>query len=416
MKKYDLLTEIEQIKSVQSQNGMITSTKNSNFEKIGLRKFENGQCYYFSYFGDIAPADLIQRSEVVNGTGINIEYVLNKIQPRQFFCESLQKLNLDNFEMRIDSLEKSIEPYTEHFSINGDYKLNHKKTILCDDSGSSLEASRIESTLWYRIKRNGSASIMDAYFWNCSNNITPEHFLECFRKTLDAYDLTATLPAGKYPVLFAQQGDAEGSFLEKIKSSLKADIYYENSGLLSGKLGSRYFDNRLTIVDSNINTALGIYAPFDGEGFIRKKNQLSLIENGIVTSVIADQRLASKYKIEATGNGKRDYKSAPRTDFNSVEILPGPKSTEAILKSLPLCVVVMMGGGGDFTDIGDYSQPIEFSYLFEYGEVVGRLAPITVRSTVQKMFGNDLIEIASDNYFKSEASPSVFMQMDVLIN
>lgn len=72
--------------------------------------------------------------------------------------------------------------------------------------------------------------------------------------------------------------------------------------------------------------------------------------------------------------------------------------------------------GGDFTDIGDYSRPVEFSYLFEFGECVGRLPPITVQSNLNKMFGCELIEIASDNFFKSGASPSIFMNMNVLIN
>ena len=416
MTKYDLLIESEQIKSIKTQNGKITSIKNSNFEKKGLRKFEGGQCYHFSYFGEISTSDLVRQSTVVPGTGIAHDFLASKIQSKSFSCQSASKLILESLETKLESIEGKIAPFQERFSLTGTYRLTCKRIQLIDDTGQSLEASNIECTHWYQIKRQGSASIMDAYFWNCSLNLSPEYAFDCLEATLTGFDRKAKLAPDRYPVLFAQQGDAEGAFLEKIKSSLKADKYYENAGILSGKLGIRYFNERLTIVDSNVNSAISIFSPFDREGFIRNQTTLPLIEDGVVKNVIADKRLAKKYKIAETGNGIRDFQSAVRVDFNSVEILPGTRSTQSILKSIPQCVVVMMGGGGEFTDIGDYSQPVEFSYLVEYGEVIGRLPAITVHSSVQKMFGNDLIEIASDNYFKSGASPSLFMKMDVLIN
>ncbi len=417
MKKYDLLTEIEKIKSIKTRNGKITSLKNSFFKKMGLRKFVDGYGYSFSYFGDILADDFVKNSEIVLDAGIPIDFMpLAEFQSNSFVCKSTQTLNFEKWEESIQAIEKALEPYRERFSLEGSYSVNQKTKILNDENKNSLQSTHLVSTHWYSIKRNGSPTIGDGYFWNATLNLTPEYTVECLKKILDGYDTKVTLPPGDYPVLFAQHHDAEESLFEKIKSSLVANNYYENAGLFSGKLGTAYFDERFNLVDSNMNPSLGVFAPFDGEGFIRSHSHFPLIEKGIIKNVIADQRLAKKYKIQPTGNGIRDFKSSPKAAFNRVEVLPGEKSTEQILKSLPQCVVVMMSWGGDFTDIGDYSRPVEFSYLFEFGECVGRLAPITVQSNINKMFGCELIEISSDNFFKSGASPSVFMNMNVLIN
>ena len=75
-----------------------------------------------------------------------------------------------------------------------------------------------------------------------------------------------------------------------------------------------------------------------------------------------------------------------------------------------------MGIGGDFTDKGDYSSPLQLSYLLQKGEIVGRLPQITVRTSINEMFNHGLIEIASDGFYKNSIQPSLFTEMDVIVN
>ena len=72
--------------------------------------------------------------------------------------------------------------------------------------------------------------------------------------------------------------------------------------------------------------------------------------------------------------------------------------------------------GGEFTDKGDYSTPLQLSYLLQKGEIIGRLPQITVRTSINEMFNHGLVEIASDGFHKNSIQPSLFTEMDVIVN
>lgn len=120
--------------------------------------------------------------------------------------------------------------------------------------------------------------------------------------------------------------------------------------------------------------------------------------------------------MEATGNGQRSPSSAVFTSFNQLVLGAGKRSTQEILNSLDECIIVFMGDGGDFTDKGDFSTPLQLSYLIRKGEIVGRLPQLTVKTTTQDMFGSRLMEIASDGFQKNKLCPSLFSEMDVYVN
>jgi PmbA protein len=94
----------------------------------------------------------------------------------------------------------------------------------------------------------------------------------------------------------------------------------------------------------------------------------------------------------------------------------GKRSTQEILKGLDNCIVVFMGDGGDFTDKGEFSTPLQLSYLVQKGEIIGRLPQLTVKTTTDEMFNTRLIEIASDGFQNDNLKPSLFSEMDVYVN
>jgi predicted Zn-dependent protease len=170
------------------------------------------------------------------------------------------------------------------------------------------------------------------------------------------------------------------------------------------------------LYDINYAPEHGTYRKFDDEGTTRAITHLPLIEKGVFKNIIADLRNAKKYGVEATGNGMRNPDTAINTGFNKLVIGAGTRCTQDILKGLDECIVIFMGHGGDFTDKGDFSTPLQLSYLVKKGEIIGRLPQMTVKTTTQDMFGSRLIEIAADGFQKNHLSPSLFSEMDVYLN
>lgn len=413
---YDLLTEFEKTLNLKTMNGNLTSSRISSYNKKGLRKFQNGKIYSFNYFGNIDNDNFIKKSDINSTEGVQYKYDINLYKNFIFESEVNRKMTHEEYQEYALACEKILKEYSSDFSFIGTYHFQNTNITLKNSEGFTLIRDYNYLYNWYRFTAKGSSTIMDGYLWFDDQHLNLEKTSEMFHKTLSSYFKKSNIENGEYPVLFTQSNEAEGSFLEKLKYSLKADNYFEKSGILTDSLGKKIFNSQFSMIDNSIYERQAVFNPFDGEGYIRQEAQLKLIENGVVKNVVTDLRSANKYNIAQTGNSVRSYKSASITDYNHIQILQGTRSTDEILKSLPFCIVVHMSGGGDFNDLGDYSQPTEFSYLYQYGQVVGRLPSVTLSSNMFKMFGDDLIEIANDNFYKSAASPSVFMKMKLLVN
>ena len=143
---------------------------------------------------------------------------------------------------------------------------------------------------------------------------------------------------------------------------------------------------------------------------------MPLIECGTLKNVIVDSRNAKKYSLKKTGNGHRSFDTSVSLEFNTLSIGKGTKTTEEILNGLERCIFVEVAAGGEFTDKGDYSTPIQGAYLLEKGIVKGRLPQITMTTSIQKMFDDDLIAVASDSVSMYGPNPSIFVNAEILIN
>ena len=416
MRQFDLLTIHETTVSFKTLNGKIISRQQSDLTKKGLRKFQDGCVYYFNYFGELGDEEFIQRSLPYPGTGLPLNYDLLSWQSRSFLDEKSQALTLENLESELLAVEEHLGPFLQDFNLQGTYLRTQQMVTLADDQGQSLQAQVVNNSNLYEITQKGSSSIMDGFFINERLGLSPEYHYQSLYGILEKYFEKAVIADGEYPVLFAIGSYADEMLLAKVKHSLIADTYFQQAGLLSGKLGAEVFSKDLSLVDTNQCTELGVYAPFDREGMVRARPDWTLIEQGVVKNLVADLRLASKYQLPPTGNSDRSYQSATTTAYNCVKVLPGVKSTQEILQSLPICIVVLMSFGGDFTDLGDFSTPVDLCYLYRYGERIGKLDPITVKSSVQKMLGDDLIAVASDNFLQSASSPSLFCKMQIMNN
>ncbi|MBC7538776.1 MAG: hypothetical protein H7281_08145 [Bacteriovorax sp.] len=410
--KHDILTLNEESLSIEVIAGKINSYRNKNITKKGIRLFENNKIYSTSFVGQITDAELLKKAAASKSVGIPFDYTLATNPQLKTFDEESMKAPLTAINEAIELSQERLAKYSNDFVFNGKFERSiHTRTMTSAD-GMLLERKFAYNEWHYLFKRVGSPNLMDGYFEESGKTLDIKDVFDKNLPYLEAYKTELTFKDGKYPVLFIEGGQLFG----KLAESLVAEKYCEGSALFSGKLNTQIFSPQFSLYDVNYSPAHGLYKKFDGEGTIRELSHLPLIEKGMMKNIIADLRTAKKYGVEATGNGQRGSDSAVSTGFNSLVIGAGKRSTQDILNSLDECVVVFMGHGGDFTDKGDFSTPLQLSYLVKKGEIVGRLPQLTVKSTTQDMFGSRLLEIASNGFQKSNLQPSLFSEMDVYVN
>lgn len=410
--KHDIYSINEESLGVEVVAGQINSSRNKNITKKGIRLFEGNKIYTTSFVGDISDADLLKKAQGSKSVGIPFDYQLPDYQSLKVIDEESCKASLASIRDAIVSTQEKLNSFSKEFVFNGKFSRSITTVMIKDDKGALLEKKFGTNSWYYLFKKVGSPNLLDGYFGGGGRTLDINDVMEKNIPYLSAYNNEIKFQNGKYPVLFV-----EGSQLTyKLSESLRADKYCEGSALYSGKLNQQIFSKDFSLYDVNYSPEHGIYRKFDEEGTIRKIASLPLIENGVMKNVIADLRNAKKYGVEATGNGQRSYDSAVGIGFNSLVIGAGKRSTQEILKSLDHCVVVFMGDGGDFTDKGEFSTPLQLAYLVKKGEIVGRLPQLTVKTTTDEMFNTRLIEVASDGFQKDNMGPSIFTEMDVYLN
>jgi len=412
--KYDILKTTEESLSIEVIAGKINSSRSKNITKKGVRLFEDNKIYTTSFVGDISDSELLKKAQGTKTVGIPYNYELPVFQKMSVIDEESLSGPLSKISDEIEKTQERLRGFSNQFVFNGKFSREIHSMTLTNHDGVTFEKKFAVNEWYYLFKKVGSPNLMDGYFQGRSRILALNDLDDVFNKNipyLEAYNNEIKFQNGKYPVLFV-----EGELTSKLSESFLADKYCEGSALYSGKLGQKIFSKDFSLYDVNYSPEHGIYRTFDEEGVVRKMAKLPLIENGEMKNVIADLRNAKKYNVEATGNGRRSFDSATTMRFNSLVVGAGKRSTQEILKSLDNCIIVFMGHGGDFTDKGDYSTPLQLSYLVQKGEIVGRLPQLTVNTTTNDMFNSRLIEIASDGFQKDSQHPSIFTEMDVSVN
>lgn len=68
--------------------------------------------------------------------------------------------------------------------------------------------------------------------------------------------------------------------------------------------------------------------------------------------------------------------------------------------------------GGDCTDEGIFSSPVQTAYLMKNGKIVGRLPEFNVRGNIYDMFGKDYLGNSKDKNYSGEEAIVMYMEIN----
>ena len=212
-----------------------------------------------------------------------------------------------------------------------------------------------------------------------------------------------TPPDGALPVIFTPAGLS--AVVLPLEQALSGKTVLQGSSPLAGKVGTRMFDERLSIVDDPLTPGRPVSRPVDDECVLSRCT--ALVEHGTVGQFVYDLETAARAKTESTGNGRRGIFGKPHIGYTNILFRMSDGGRHGALPTTDL-------GGGLIADIEDglivddligvgqgnvisgaFSHPVGLAYRVQRGEVTGRVKDAAVAGNAYDLlkkiggFGND---------------------------
>ncbi len=188
----------------------------------------------------------------------------------------------------------------------------------------------------------------------------------------------ATKPkAGEMPVVMGAGGS--GILLhEAIGHTFEADFNRKGTSIFSDKMGKKVAESFINIVDDgtlgNNRGSINI----DDEGNDVEKT--FLVKDGILNSYIHDRISAEFYKVNPTGNGRREsFRNIPIPRMRATYMEPGPHSKDEIISNVEYGVYVDNFSNGQVQiGAGDFTFFVKSGYLIEKGKLTQPIKDINI--------------------------------------
>ena len=221
------------------------------------------------------------------------------------------------------------------------------------------------------------------------------------------------IPSGKYDVIFsAKQTRALLSTFSPVFSAKNAQL---GLSLLRGKEGERIAADCITIVDDPMRDGCTAQTSFDGEGVATSKK--TVIEGGVLNTLLYDLETAKKAGVESTGNGQRaNYSDPVSIEPYSFYIVGGEQSFDELVSGISdgIYITAMKGlhAGADAVT-GDFSIDSE-GFRIRDGKICEAVKSFTVAGNFFEML-REIESLSSDLSFGLPSGFTVYGAPDILV-
>ena len=216
---------------------------------------------------------------------------------------------------------------------------------------------------------------------------------EAVRDAADKFG-AAPVPSGTYRILL--KSEAAADLLEGFMPMFSADEAQKGCSLLAGKEGQRIGAETVTITDNPFHPI----APraFDGEGTPCYKK--TVVEKGVLTTLLHNLKTAKKAGVKSTGNASRSAKSSIGIGPTVMYIEPGTAIYASLVRTMKNGLIITSLEGlhaGLDTISGDFSLKAE-GFLVENGRIVRPVSQITVAGNYVQLL-SDVERVGKDLKF-----------------
>ncbi len=181
--------------------------------------------------------------------------------------------------------------------------------------------------------------------------------------------------------------------------------FWRKSSYLVGKEGELVASPLVTIVDDPLIPRAPGSKPFDGDGLPTRKN--SVIEKGVLSSVLCDVYSARKLGRQSTGSAGRGIGGNPGPTTSNLVMQAGTWKRDALIRDTKrgLYVTSLMGFG--FNPVtGDFSRGAQ-GFWIENGELTFPVSEITIAANFDEILKR-IDAVADDLELRSSTAAPTF--------
>ncbi len=192
------------------------------------------------------------------------------------------------------------------------------------------------------------------------------------------------MPTGQMPIVFDPR--VSGGLLGSLAGAISGAAIARGTSFLKDAMGKQIFSTNITIVDDPFRSRGLRSRPFDAEGLLPQKR--NIIDKGVLTTWLLDQRSARQLKLRSTGHASRGSGGAPSPSASNFYMLPGELTPQQLIQDIKqgFYVTELMGMGVNGVT-GDYSQAAA-GFWIENGVIVFPVNEMTIASNLKDMYHN----------------------------
>jgi len=387
----EVIYEEGESRSISFENNKLKSVYTKSIRGIGLRVIKDGKIGFSSTTDFRNPQQLVINAlESANfGQEAKFEFqTKSQLKETKLFDENVVNYPIDKgIQLGNEAIEKilSVNPdYECGVSIGkgvGKSRLLNSKGLDTSTRSTSFGTSmdilfvKEKGLLW--VGEGESSARVDDDLSKLTTKMLYD--LKLAEKEVD-------ISTAAYPVVFTSK--AIGNLLSTFESGCNGKLVQKGVSPLTGKLGDKIIDERISIYDDpTIDYADGSY-DCDDEGVPAQRTPM--FEAGVLKNYIFDLQTAGIMNAKSTGNGTRSFSSQPSPGNSNVIVEPGDMKFEDMIKDMKRGILVdqVLGGGQSNVLAGEFSVNIDLGYLVENGEIVGRVKDCMVAGNVFDVFNN----------------------------
>jgi len=401
----EVILQRAESRSVRFQDNRLKSVSTRAVRGVGLRVIRNGR------LGFSSTNDLERLDELVADALESAAFG----QPARFEFPAggdAASVNLYDpaaadldMERAADLMRRGIAHVLEAFPethCSGGISRSVGRTVLCNTAGLHRE----QQATAYAMDISGFVVRGESFLWADEGESScrfSDDILRHARKVAEWIRLgqrEVSLAEERLPVLFTPK--ALGIMLGSLEANTNGKTVQKGASILSGRVGERVLDERVTLWDDPlVDYASGSYA-FDAEGTPARRK--AIFERGVLKGFIYDLQTAGLMNTASTGNAARGYSSPPHPDNANLRMAPGGRPFREILSGIKrgLLIDQALGAGQSNVLAGEFSVNVELGFLVENGELVGRVKNCMLAGNVFDAF-NRIREIGSETEWHGSA-------------
>ncbi len=383
----------------------INSKKQSGFSLRIIRDGKLGFAY---------TRNLINRQELLRNAQDSLEGKVEadyqfpstpKPTPLKTFDPSLESLSPSDLVEECNRLCQLLIPQTDG-EISAAAYTHVEKIRIINSTGTDLSMQSGEYGIYANMIFPGSGVGIGRDFLSKKFERFPQTLIQEMTELFRKSSRVVEPKSGRMKVLF-MPNSMMGINWRILSGTNGKNIYLKVSPVAS-KIGTKIFDEKITIYDDPLNDARPKARSFDDEGVACRP--LTLVQDGVLKNFFYDLNYAAKLKVPPTGSGYRTGElfmalSADPITLKPIPALPhlvikpGKSSLTELVKQIDRGIILEGALGPHSGNIpnGDFSFGVSPGLYVEKGKIVGRVKDAMVSGNIYEPF-QQVVDIGDTLY------------------